>query len=65
MTKFLALVSVNLRATLSAMRFGSRRKGNKAERFSGFGALFLLAGLGLYISGVYSFTFGSQLALWA
>ena len=62
MTKFLALVSVNLRATLSAMRFGSRRKGNKAERFSGFGALFLLAGLGLYISGVYSFTFGSQLA---
>lgn len=62
MTKFLALVSVNLRATLSAMRFGSRRKGNKAERLSGFGALFLLAVLGLYISGVYSFTFGSQLA---
>ncbi|MEQ2444751.1 hypothetical protein WMO64_14930 [Pseudoflavonifractor sp. CLA-AP-H29] len=62
MTKFLALVSVNLRATLNAMRFGSRRKGNKAERLSGFGALVLLAVLGLYISGVYSFTFGSQLA---
>ena len=62
MTKFLALVSVNLRATLNAMRFGSGRKGKKGGRLSGFGALFLLAGLGLYISGMYSFTFGSQLA---
>lgn len=62
MTKFLALVSVNLRATLNAMRFGAGRRGNRAGRISGFGALFLLAVLGLYISGVYSFTFGSQLA---
>ena len=57
MVKFLALLKLNFRAALAALRMGGRKRS-----VSGVGALVLLAGLSLYISGLYSFLFASQLA---
>jgi len=57
MAKFLALLKLNFRALLSAMRVGRKKRS-----FSGIGALALLAGLSLYISGVYSSLLAGQLA---
>lgn len=57
MAKFLALLRLNFRALLSAMRVGRKKRS-----FSGIGALALLAGLSLYISGVYSALLAGQLA---
>lgn len=56
MTKFLALLNVSFRAALSGMRTGRKKRSA-----SGLGALALLAGLSLYISGVYSSLFAKQL----
>lgn len=61
MHKFKALVVLNLKAMLSAVRFGGRRK-SKLRAVSGVGAMALVAFLGLYLSGVYSFLFASQFA---
>ena len=57
MAKFLALLKLNFRSLLSAMRVGRKKRS-----FSGIGALALLAGLSLYISGVYSSLLAGQLA---
>ena len=57
MAKFLALLKLNFRSLLSAMRVGRKKRS-----FSGMGALALLAGLSLYISGVYSAMLAGQLA---
>ena len=57
MVKFLALLKLNFRAALAALRMGGRKRS-----VSGVGALVLLAGLSLYISGLHSFLFASQLA---
>ena len=57
MAKFLALLKLNFRSLLSAMRVGRKKRS-----FSGIGALALLAGLSLYISGVYSAMLAGQLA---
>lgn len=59
MRKFRVLVLLNLRAMLTSFRVGGRKRRRAA---SGVGALVLLAGLGLYISGLYSFLFAEQLA---
>lgn len=58
MKKFLVLARVQLRALLTSFRVGGRR----SKVFSGWAALGLMAGLCLYISGVYSFALGEQLA---
>lgn len=57
MAKFLALLKLNFRAALSGLRMGRKKRS-----VSGIGTLVLLAGLSLYISGVYSFLFAGQLA---
>ena len=57
MAKFLSLLKLNFRALLSAMRVGRKKRS-----FSGMGALALLAGLSLYVSGVYSAMLAGQLA---
>lgn len=59
MRKFRALVVLNLRAMLTSFHVGGRKKNRAA---TGVGAMVFLAALGVYISGVYSFTFASQLA---
>lgn len=59
MRKFRSLLSLNFRAMLTTFRFGGRKSGRHA---TGAGALLLLAGLSLYLSGVYSFLFAAQLA---
>ena len=61
MHKFKALVVLNLKAMLNSFRFGGRKKG-KVRAASGIGAIGLMAFLGLYLSGVYSFLFASQFA---
>lgn len=58
MRKFLVLTKVQLRALLTSFRVGGRR----SRAFSGWAALGLMAGLCLYISGMYSFALGGQLA---
>ena len=58
MRKFLVLARVQLRALLASFRVGGSRK----RAASGWAALALLAGLCLYLSGVYSFSLGGQLA---
>lgn len=60
MRKFGALLAVNLKAMLTSFRFGGGRKGR--QKAAGYGALFLLAFLALYISGTYSFLIAAQLA---
>ena len=57
MSKLPTLIKLNFRALLSALRLGNK----KSARFGGIGALLFLVGLSLYISGVYSFTFGQML----
>ena len=57
MAKFLSLLKLNFQALLSAMRVGRKKRS-----FSGMGALALLAGLSLYVSGVYSAMLAGQLA---
>lgn len=57
MAKFLTLVKLNFLAALSSMRMGSKKRS-----VSGMGTLALLAGVSLYISGVYSSLFAGQLA---
>lgn len=58
MTKIWVLMKLNFRALLSSMRLGSSKKG----KVGGVGALLLLSGLSLYISGTYSFLFGDILS---
>lgn len=55
-TKFRALLVLQLRAMLSSLRMGGRRR-----TFSGVGAALLMAGLACYLSCVYSFAFAGQL----
>ena len=57
MANFPALLRLNFRAMLSAMRVGRKKRS-----FSGMGALALLAGLSVYVSGVYSAMLAGQLA---
>jgi len=54
----MAIVRVQLRALLASFRVGGSRK----RAASGWAALALLAALCLYVSGVYSFSLGGQLA---
>lgn len=61
MHKFKALVVLNLKAMLNSFRFGGKKK-SKAHAASGIGAIALMAFLGLYLSGIYSFLFASQFA---
>ena len=61
MHKFKALVVLNLKAMLNSFRFGGRTRG-KLKAASGIGAMALMAFLGLYLSGIYSFLFASQFA---
>ena len=58
MKKFLVLTRVQLRALLASVRVGGSRK----KAVSGWLALALIAALCLYISGIYSFSLGGQLA---
>lgn len=58
MRKFRALTALNLKAVLNTFRFG----GGKKRAVSGLAVLALLAGLSLYLSGIYSFLFAQQLA---
>ncbi|MDE6880338.1 MAG: hypothetical protein K2P20_03160 [Oscillospiraceae bacterium] len=58
MRKFLVLARVQLRALLSAFRIGGSRK----KAVSGWVALLAAAGLCVYVSGLYSFSLGGQLA---
>ncbi len=58
MSKLRALAVLNLRAMLSTLRLG----GGKGRTATGVGALLFLAGLGTYLSGIYSFLLASQLA---
>lgn len=60
MSKLKALVLLNLRAMLNALRFTSG--GKKGRRATGVGAAVLLGFIGLYLSGTYSFLLASQLA---
>lgn len=63
MGKFKALVVLNLKAMLNAMRLSGRGgKGKKARAATGIGALAFLAFLGLYMSGTYSVLLASQFA---
>ncbi len=57
MANFFALVKLNFLAALSSMRMGSKKRS-----VSGMGTLVLLAGVSLYISGVYSSLFAEPLA---
>ncbi len=57
MGKFLALLRLNFFSMLAAMRMGRKKRA-----FSGMGALALVAGLSLYISGLYSFLLAEQLS---
>ena len=57
MANFPALLRLNFRALLATMRVGRKKKS-----FSGLGALALLAGLSVYVSGVYSSMLAGQLA---
>ncbi len=58
MTKLWILLKLNFRALLNTLRLGGGKKG----KVGGIGALLFLAGISLYISGVYSFMFGSILS---
>lgn len=58
MRKFLVLAGVQLRSLLTSFRIG----GSKKRAVSGWAALALMAGLCLYVSGLYSFALGGQLA---
>ena len=58
MRKFLVLAGVQLRSLLTSFRIGGSRK----RAVSGWAALALMAGLCLYVSGLYSFALGGQLA---
>ena len=49
MANFRALLWLNFRSLLSTMRVGRKKRS-----YSGLGALALVAGLSVYISGVYS-----------
>lgn len=60
MRKFRALVAVNLRALLSGTNGGAG--GSRKRKVTGLGTLVILAGVCLYLSCVYSFSFASQLA---
>ncbi len=60
MTKFRALLVINLKAMLLTASGGGRRSRRRA--MSGLGVLALLAFLALYLSGTYSFAFAVQLA---
>lgn len=60
MRKFKALLVLNLKAMLNSVRFGGRKQ--KLRAASGVGAMIFMAGLAVYISGIYSFMFASQLA---
>jgi len=52
MRKFLALLNVSLRSMLVAG--GGKGRGRRKKNATGAGAAVLIAGLGMYISGVYS-----------
>lgn len=59
MGKFRALLGVSFKAMLFSLRVG----GNSRRRaFTGVGAMALMGGLALYLSGTYSFLFAAQLA---
>jgi hypothetical protein len=60
MSKLKALVILNLRAMLNALRFTGR--GKKGRAATGIGAMVLLGFFGLYLSSTYSFLLSSQLA---
>lgn len=57
MRKFGALLRINFRALLSTLSVGSGKK----RAAGGIGAILLLGGLALYMSGIYSFLLGSVL----
>lgn len=58
MKKFLVLARVQLRSLLASLRVG----GSRRKAASVWAALALAAGLCVYVSGMYSFALGSQLA---
>lgn len=58
MRKFLILAKAQLRLLLTSFHIGGSRK----KAFSGWAALLLAAGLCVYVSGMYSFALGGQLA---
>lgn len=58
MHKLIPLVKLNLRALLSTLKFSGGRK----AKATGAGAMVLLAVLSIYIAGIYSFMFASQLS---
>lgn len=58
MKKFLVLARVQLRALLTSFRVGGSRK----KAVSGWVILLFMAALCTYISGIYSFSLGGQLA---
>lgn len=60
MKKFIALLKVSVRSMLVASSGIGR--GKKKKAVSGFGAVLLIAGLGMYISGIYSSLLVSVLA---
>lgn len=52
MKKFFALIGISLKSMLlSSSGFGKKRK----KAFSGLGVIAIIAGLGLYVSGLYSY----------
>lgn len=57
MANFRALLWLNFKALLATMRVGRKKRA-----FSGLGALALVAGLSVYISGLYSALLAQQLA---
>ena len=57
MRRFWALLGLSLKAMLYSFRVG----GGKKRAFTGAGALLLMGGLALYLSGTYSFLFAAQL----
>lgn len=60
MTRFWALMKVSFLSMLRTFSVGGGR--NKKKAISGFGALAIMAGVSVYISGVYSFLLASMLA---
>ena len=59
MSKFVALLRLNLKSMISSYRLGGRKRTRAA---SGIGALVLMAGLACYLSATYSFLFAHQLS---
>lgn len=59
MSRFLTLLRLNFKAMLAAIALGGRKK----KAFTGWGALALIAGLGVYMSAIYSFAMSQALLM--